>query len=37
MIGVGGFVVSLELPIEEETAGESGVEICGIGGVGSGG
>jgi hypothetical protein len=37
VIGVLGFVVSLEPPSDEETEGEAGIEICGTGGVGSGG
>jgi hypothetical protein len=37
MIGVLGFVVSLEPPIEEETEGDAGIEIWGIGGTGAGG
>lgn len=37
VIGVLGFVVSLEPPIEEETEGDGGIEISGIGGAGAGG
>ena len=38
VIGVLGFVVSLpEPPMDEETEGEAGIEICGTEGAGSGG